>query len=80
MTRYYERYESPPRRRRGFWSTVMRLALIALVLVLLVSGGLWLLGLALSLVTSVLILALLAAPFLFIVWVGWMIWRIVFGR
>lgn len=67
-------------RPHGFWGGLFRLAGWGLLLILLVSGGLWLIGLAASLLSTLLVLALLAAPFLFVVWVVWLVRGLIFGR
>lgn len=76
----YNDYDPYPRRRRGFWATLFRLAVIAVLVVFALSGALWLLGIALGLVSTLFVLALMAAPFLFLVWLIWIVWVVILGK
>lgn len=77
---YYDEYDPRPPRRRGFWATLFRLAVIAVLVVFALSGALWIAGLALGLVSTLFVLALMAAPFLFVVWLIWLVWVVIFGK
>lgn len=79
--RYYDDdfFDYDPSPRSGsFFSTLLRLVAFAVLGLLVLSGGLWLLGAALGLVIGILTLALTLAPFLLVGWLFWVIFRAIF--
>lgn len=74
-SRYSEDYDYDPDDRSDSWvATLLQLMAFAVIGLLVLSGGLWLLGAAIGLVIGLLTLALTLAPF---VLVGWLVWVVI---